>query len=343
MGILGGGLGGGGKIGGGSKYGFLGFGKPGVVTNNNVGPYGGNNTNIFGSSYKNPFNGGINTNSDQAAYLGGFKPAAAGMVGGTPGHLGQTLSYNPFTGQSEWVNSTEGLVIGSGNYGPGGKGTLTFKDPKTGMTTINQSVLTDFLGKLGVGGGGGGGITAAQSSGGTFTPKELDPIDPFEQFQFQQQAVDPSDVIAKSQYAIDENMDKDFAMAGKQFGKTGWGMSTGYTNNLGNAARRASQDTGKLIAGYQYDAAKHASDQFQEQQMQQAAAAEKAWELEQTLNQQSGMFTGNQSFQDYLAQMQNDQFNIGQTNTVNMHNQDIGVADSQSQMQFLAQLLGGLF
>jgi len=322
-----------------SKYGFLGFGSSGLSINNNSGTYGGNNT---GSSYANPFNGGINTNSGEAAYISGFKPAAAGMVGGTKGHLGQTLSYNPFTGEQEWVNSTFGTVIGSGNSGPGGPGTLTYKDPKTGMTTINQSVLTDFLSKLGVGGGGGG-ITAAQSSGGTFTPKELDPIDPFEQFQFQQQAVDPSDVIAKSQYAIDENMDKDFAMAGKQFGKTGWGMSTGYTNNLGNAARRASQDTGKLIAGYQYDAAKHASDQFQEQQMQQAEAAKRAWELEQTLNQQAGMFTGSQSFQDYLAQMQNDQFNTGQTNTVNMHNQDIGVAGSQSQMDFLSQLLGGLF
>lgn len=323
---------------------FSGGGVGYIGRNNNQGTYGGNNA---GGAYQNPGGGykvpdyWSDTSSGEFDWKNRMRPDEANWSNGAPGHLGQTLSYNPQTGESSYVNSTQGVVLKDNNWGTGGTGTLTYKDPKTGLTVINQPMLQKFLGALGV--GAGGSASAATSEMPDFNPYEIDTPADYEGYTFEQSPVDPSDVIAKSQYAIDENMDKDFALAGKQAGKSGWAMSTGYTNNLGDAARRASQDTGKLIAGYQYDAAKHASDQFQEQQLLKAAQDAAAWAKSGDWKMGSQMYTGDQTLQQFLANLDNNQFNAGQTNTVNMNNDALNAQSEQARLAMLSQILGGLF
>lgn len=328
-------------------------------TNPNSNPWGGSNAGSVGGysppgGYTDNYNPGyggppgwVNPNAGSAQYAGGMFPTAAGWQGGgygnVPGHQGQSVTYNPYTGESDYLNNTSGLVIGHTNTGTGGPGTVSYIDPETGMKTINMSYLMRELGNLGLTGNEGYDPAQVTYSGGdAWSPSEINIPGAYGGYDYQQSPVDPSEVIASTQPLIDKQMNDRFAAAGNRAGKSGWAMSTGYTGDLGESAKWASDQNASLIAGLQYDAAKLASDQFQQQQLQAAANDFGAWSTHGGWDVNSQIAAQQLAYQkwarDQELKMQADLFNAGAQNQANSQNSSY---DQQIMQQILGGVLGG--
>jgi len=155
-------------------------------------------------------------------------------------------------------------------------------------------------------------------------------------YEYKDAMVDPSAVIAAQEYQLQDNMQADFAQAGARSGASGFDMSTPYTAQLGEAARKASQDRNAIAMQYQYDASSRAADREQQQEMQSAQHAFGGWDTGYQGDLQSQMFNEANNMNRWQFENQlGFQDNQGQ-NQWNQNNQ-------YNEQQMLMSLMGGLF
>ena len=135
-------------------------------------------------------------------------------------------------------------------------------------------------------------------------------------------------------------MQADFAKAGQRAGDSGFNMSTAYSGQLGEAARKASQDRNAIAMGYQYDASSAAADREQQQQMQAAQQDFGGWQTGYQGGMQADMF--NESNNMNRWQLEN-QFGFQDNQGMNQYNQQQDQYNQQNQQQMLMSLMGGGF
>ncbi|KKN79009.1 hypothetical protein LCGC14_0344850 [marine sediment metagenome] len=269
-------------------------------------------------------------NSPMNQYYQGFAPSSAAMQGGTPGHLGQDQYYNPMTGESGW-NDRAGTGFGRQRNAQGGM--LSWTDPTTGNQMIDPGLLMGQFGGQGGGGGGYQNYNMTDYQGGQVTPGEG-----YQQFDYSAigSGIDPSAVIAAQEYGLQERMEADMARAGGRAGQSGFAMSTPYMGELGEAARKASQDRSALTMQYQYDAAQSQAQRDLAQQQQAAQLDFGGWQTGYQGDMQSQMFNQGQGFDQWALE---NQFGMQNNQGQNYWNQQ----QNQNQQQMLMGLLGGMF
>ncbi|MHC4363065.1 MAG: hypothetical protein ACYSTZ_09570, partial [Planctomycetota bacterium] len=125
------------------------------------------------------------------------------------------------------------------------------------------------------------------------------------------------------------------ARAGGRAGQSGFAMSTPYANELGEAARKASQDRNALTLQYQYDAAQAQAQRDLAQQQQAAQLDFGGWQTGYGGDLQAQMFNAGQGM-DYWKNI--NAMGFADNQGMNQWNQQQG----QQGQQFLAGLLGGL-
>ena len=308
---------------------------------------GGSNSGQFGNSaYNNPQMSQFGSSWGAPQGSGWFNPADAdnqwrqnmqpnqsAWSGPAPGHHGQQYSYNPQTGQGSWENAMGGFRFGGPN--PYGHGAVSFTDPNTGMKQINPSALRAMIDSLGgmfqgAGIGGATGYTPTDFEGQSInTPGAYGGFD----YDSVGSGIDPSEVIAAQEYKLQEAMEGDMARAGGRIGQSGFAMSTPYANQLGEAARKASQDRNAITLQYQYDAAQQQAARDAAQQLQAAQFDFGGWQQGGNWGMQGQMFDQGQNFQKWLAENQ-----FGMQNA-QMQNQYGG----NLQQQLLMSIFGGMF
>ena len=289
------------------------------------GGLGGQGSTQWGHDLENRW--GWTPDSPNRDWIDNFEPNAAGWQGGfgggAPGRLGQELMWNSRTGEESWVNRP-GLDINGQSFAGW--------DPVTG----NQFVNMDQMGFGGGGAGGGGGYQNYQMSdygGGNVTPGEG-----YQGFDYDSigSGIDPSAVIAAQEYKLQEAMEGDMARAGGRAGASGFAMSTPYANQLGEAARSASNDRNALTMQYQYDAAQAQAQRDLAQQQQAAQLDFGGWQTGYQGDLQSQMFNSGQGFDQWALQ---NQFGMQDNQGQNYWNQQ----QQNQQQQMLMGLLGGMF
>jgi hypothetical protein len=270
--------------------------------------------------------GWYNPNAADTQWQLSMMPNESAWQGPAVGHMGQDYSYNPMTGEGGWTRNYQGLKFGGG-FGPGEIWNI---DPKTGAKQINPSMISMLMERFGVGG-------ANQSQG--FTPSEFggqQVTAPGGYGGFNYDAIgsgiDPSEVIAAQEYKLQEAMEGDMARAGGRAGQSGFAMSTPYMNELGDAARKASQDRNALTLQYQYDAAQQQAARDLAQQLQAGQHDFGSWQTQGGWDMSGQLANQNQAFQQWLAE-----------NNWGMQNQQMGMQDQNMQQQMLMSILGGLF
>jgi len=276
-----------------------------------------------------------NQNSQMYNWRMNFSPDAASWVGNAPNRQGQTHSYNPMTGESSWVNSTEGLSMSGGQD-------IWYIDPVTGMKTINPRAMQSLMG-MGGGSSGQGGyqsFTPSQYSGGGVTPGGG-----YEGFDYGSigSGIDPSAVIAAQEPRLQEAMQADFSKAGGRMGQSGFAMSTPYANSLGDASRKASSDRNAITLQYQYDAAQAQAARDLAQQQQAAQLDFGGWQTGYQGDLQSQMFNQGQNFDSWLANNQFGMQNNQGMNDYNMQQNAINAQSQNSQQALWASIMGGMF
>jgi len=294
-----------------------------------------------GSPYNNPQMGWNNNNSQQTQWENNFSPDQASWVGNAPGHQGQSYAYNPQTGEQGWNNSTQGLVFGNTNSGPGGTGTAWYIDPTTGMKTINMDYINRMMGNMGGGGSSGQnsyqGYTPSDYQGGQVTPGAG-----YDGFDYSTigSGIDPGAVIAAQEPRLQEAMQADFSKAGGRMGQSGFAMSTPYANSLSEGARKASSDRNAITLQYQYDAAQAQAGRDLQQQLQAGQHDFGGWQTGYQGDLQSQMFNSGQDFDAW--RMQNE---IGLANNQgqNAWNMNENNQNQNSQQALWASIMGGMF
>lgn len=284
--------------------------------------------------------GWMNQSSPMYDWMSQFGPSgSAWQGGGTPGRLGQDFSWNPMTGEQGWVDRP-GLGIGQRRQGGGGM--ISWTDPTTGNQMIDPSLMMNMFG------GGGGGY---QSQGYTpydvtdYAGQQVTPGAGYEQFDYSTigSGIDPSAVIGAQEYKLQETMEADMARAGGRAGASGFSMSTPYANELGEAARRASQDRNALTLQYQYDAAQAQAQRDLAQQQQAAQLDFGGWQTGYQGGMQADMFNAGQGMQQWMLE---NQLGMQGNQGLNQYNQQQDYWNQQQQMQqqqMLMGLLGGMF
>jgi hypothetical protein len=119
-------------------------------------------------------------------------------------------------------------------------------------------------------------------------------------------------------------------------------MSTPYANQLGEAARKASQDRNALTLQYQYDAAQAQAARDLAQQQQAAQLDFGGWQTGYQGDLQSQMFNAGQNLQQWGMQNQFGWGDVQGQNAWNMQQNQMNQQNQMMQQQWLAQLLGGL-
>ena len=307
----------------------------------------------FGGGGGAPGQGGGwgNTQSPMYDWQQGFAPGQASWQGAAPGHQGQGFSYNPQTGESGWVTDPTGLA-----FSGGGRGTnVSWIDPETGMRTVNPYAMQEMMGAMG-GGGTQGGPSAYQYQGyspSSYSGQDVTPGAGYGGYDYGStgSSVDPSAVIAAQEAGLQERMEGDMARAGGRAGQSGFAMSTPYMGELGEAARKASQDRTALTMKYQYGAAEAEAQRNQQQQMQAAQLGFGGWQTGYQGDLQSQMFNQGQGLNQWMAQ---NQMGMQGNQQMNQFNQQQSMfeqqqyANQQNQQnvlnqQLMASLMGGLF
>ena len=190
------------------------------------------------------------------------------------------------------------------------------------------------MGLMGKAGGGGGyeNYQMTDYAGGNVTPGEG-----YQGFDYSTigSGIDPGAVIAAQEYGLKDAMMGDFAQAGGRAGQSGASMSTPYANQLGEAARKASQDRNALTMQYQYDAAQQQAQRDLAQQLQAGQNDFGGWQTGYQGDLNAQMFNSGQGYDAWALQNQFGMMNNQGQNQYNQQNQ-------MNQQSFLANLLGGL-
>ena len=284
-----------------------------------------------------------NTASPNYQWQQNWRPDQAAWIGGTPGRQGQTLSYNPQTGEQEWVNDPSGLSFGMGaGHTSAGTGQVSWIDPTTGQRMIDPLAIQNAFGLSG--GGASGGANYQSYSGSPYSGGgDVTPGAGWGGYDYQQSSVDPSAVIAAQEPRLQEQMKADMAQAGARAGQSGFAMSTPYMGQLGEAARKAAQDRNALTMQYQYDAAQQDAARQQQQQMQAAQHAFGGWGTGYQGDLSAQMFNEGQNFQGWLANQQMGMQDARDRNQWNLAQQQMGQDQNLLNQQLMASLIGGLF
>jgi hypothetical protein len=261
-------------------------------------------------------------------------PNQSAWVGDAVGHQGQGYSYNPMTGAGGWINTSGGTGI-TGTSSPYGKDVTSWIDPNTGIQMSNPWVgartARSLMSMFGMGGSGGG-FDPQQYELTEYSGPQITAPGAYGGFNYDTigSGVDPAEVIAAQEYRLQEAMEGDMARAGGRAGQSGFAMSTPYANQLGEAARKASQDRNAITMQYQYDAAQQQAQRDLAQQLQAAQQDFGGWQTQGGWDMSAQMANQNQALQQWMLQNQ-----MGMGN-VDMQNQNM-------QQQMLASILGGLF
>ena len=228
-------------------------------------PYSNPRMSLYGA---NPSLGGppgwINPNTPAANYQQQFAPDQTMWVGDTPGHQGQSYSYNPMTGEAGWVNSTEGLILGSGNSVPGTggstNGAVSFIDPETGMQTLNLDFLMRKVSQLADQYGAGNSANMAYNpyeltdfEGGDIVPPEAYAGGDWD---IPKNVVNVHDVIESYRPQMEREIAAGAARAGNRLGQSGMAMSTPYATALGETEQAGRDRMNQRAMEFQYDAGK---------------------------------------------------------------------------------------
>lgn len=255
---------------------------------------------------------------DQMGWTGGGdSPWGAG---GDPGHQGQDFQYNPRTGEMEYTNRA-GLSLEGGD-------SIWRIDPVTGDKVINPQAIMQWMN-----GGGEGGhqdYKMTDRQGGEVTPGEG-----YQGFDYESigSGIDPQAVIEAQEYGLQERMQGDMAQAGARAGQSGFAMSTPYMGELGEAARKASQDRTALTMQYQSAAAENQATRDRSQQEQAANLDFGGWQGQYQGDLQSQMFNASN---DMNAWAMENQYGFANNQGQNLYNQQ----NSNNMMNMLQQMMG---
>jgi hypothetical protein len=321
--------------------------QPNMYTNPQMGAMGGGSPANYagaptqGTYQQSPVTGQtpqgyVNTQSPMTAWQMAQAPTEAMWVGQTPDHMGQSYSYNPLTGQGDWVNAAGGLQVGGTN--PYGQGAISWIDPITGMQSIDPGALMDAFG-FNAGGGSATPYDPYQMTG--FSPGQITPPDPYGGGDWSRpEELSAREVIESYRPTMEAEIGEGFAEAGNRLGQSGFGMSTSYAKALGDVERLARAQMNQRTLEYGYDATKF--DRSQELARQMAENQEKygGWQTH------GGWQMGAQG-QNVANEMQKwmleNQLGFQGHHAGQMFNLESQMMDKQMQQQMLASLLGGMF
>lgn len=105
--------------------------------------------------------------------------------------------------------------------------------------------------------------------------------------------MDPMTVIRSAQPRLTEEMNRSMASAAQRLGNTGALMGSGYTKELGKAARKSTSDLAEIMNKYLYESSENAASR--EQEARQAAldrslsawGTRGGWQMDQGLQRES--------------------------------------------------------
>jgi hypothetical protein len=296
-------------------------------------------TNLFGQNRNNATQQGHNLGnqgwsgqSPMRSWLDNFQPDqmgwGGGSGGGAPGHLGQDFNYNARTGESGY-NNRAGASYEDINT-PGGNSIWRI-DPKTGDKVINIGGLRSMMGGNEGGGYEGYGMTE-------YGGEDIAPGEGWGGYEYKDAMVDPSAAIAAQEYQLQDNMQGDFAKAGGRAGASGFDMSTPYMAELGDAARKASQDRNAIAMQYQYDASSDAADREQQQEMQAAQSAFGGWQTGYQGGMQADMFNASNEMDRWGLE---NQIGLQNNQGMNQYNQQNEYMNQNNMSNIIQQMLMG--
>ena len=266
-----------------------------------------------------------------ADYYAGFSsPNDLWSAGSPSGHRGQEWNFNPWSGQGEWVNSTEGLQLG-GSKGTGQNNAFVWIDPISGMKSIDPSKLSSMFDQLGGGNAGYDPYQMTDFQGGQITPPSAygggDWSTP--------DKVNVQDVIESYRPTMEAEIGAGFAQAGNRLGQSGFAMSTPYAQQLGEVERLARAQMNQRTLEYGYSAAEQDAARQMAAMMAQNAEKFGGWQQQGNWDMAAQQGNVGNALQQWMLE---NQLGFQGNQAQNLYNQQ----NQMNQQQFLASLLGGL-
>lgn len=246
----------------------------------------------------------------------------------------QTSAYDEALAEHGWLNpgGYKGINIGGQSFAS--------MDPQ-GNIVFNPNAMSGMFGSQGK----GGGYNFTDYPEFTpYTPGEIPQVGPYEVSDFAQNIVDTNAVINAALPGIYEQQEKGFANAAMRAGQSGMAMSTPYAEALGEVSRKSGLDIAALTEQYRYGASEALAERRMQEELQQRALQEAAWEAQNQMNMQAQMMNQQNQFGAWQAGNEWNQDQWLNENTLGMQNsqfqQQQQALNQQMMAQIMAQIMG---